>query len=143
MRGEQKSGWATLPIVGTLVLVSVLGIAPMPVMAASGDCHPPALCAVPPSVASSPVLGGMWVQIDGRTGHLETMVNPAIPPAVSRLISQNSRGLRVVERKSGRLSMALDGRFLRAMVAHLDDDGRVVTSCDSDLPGDVADEGKE
>jgi hypothetical protein len=95
------------------------------------------------SNAPSPVLGGMWVQIDGR-GRLGTMSNPAIPQAISRLISQNSRGLRVVERKSGRLSMALDGRFLRAMVAHVEDDGSVVTSCDSDLLlGAAVDEGKE
>jgi hypothetical protein len=143
MRGEQNSGWTSWPIVGTLVLLSVLGVAPAPLMAASGDCQPPALCAAAPSDAPSPVLGGMWVQIDGQ-GRLGTMSNPAIPQAISRLISQNSRGLRVVERKSGRLSMALDGRFLRAMVAHVEDDGSVVTSCDSDLLlGAAVDEGKE
>jgi hypothetical protein len=117
---------------------------PVPALAAgsgdAGSCHPPALCAAAPSDALPPALGGMWVQID-RSGHVVTSATPAVPPAISRLLSQNSRGLRVVERKSGRLSMALDGRFLRAMVAHVDDDGRVVTS-DSDLPV-VPAEGKE
>lgn len=130
MRSENKVGWASRLIVGTLALGGALVVAPA-AMAATGDaaCHPPALCA-PASL--TPALGGMWVQLDGRSGRLVPSVNPVVPPAISRLLSQNSRGLRVVERKSGRLSMALDGRFLRAMTAHVDADGHVVVSCDSD-----------
>jgi hypothetical protein len=136
MRGENQVGRASLLTVGTLVLLGVLGIAPVPAMAAgsgdAGSCHPPALCAAAPSGALPTALSGMWVQID-RSGQMVAPTNPTIPPAISRLLSQNSRGLRVVERKSGRLSMALDGRFLSAVVARVDDSGRVVTSCDADL----------
>jgi hypothetical protein len=132
MRGENQVGRASLLTVGTLVLLGVLGVMPVPAMAAgsgdAGSCHPPALCAA----ALPTALGGMWVQID-RSGRMVAPTNPTIPPAISRLLSQNSRGLRVVERKSGRLSMALDGRFLSAVVARVDDSGRVVTSCDADL----------
>jgi hypothetical protein len=144
MRGENQIGWAPRVAVGALALAGMLVMTAeaQADSSAAPSCRPEAvvaedafgICRAAPNETQWEGLGGMWVQID-RNGLLGVPgVEGKLPPSLSRLLNQSSRGLRVESRKSGRISMALNGRFLRAIVAHVDENGHVVTSCDSDLP---------
>jgi hypothetical protein len=145
MRGENQVGWAPRVAVGALALAGMLV---MTAEAHAGSSEAPScrseavvaaeepfgVCEEAPVEMQWEGLGGMWIQMD-RNGELVAPdAEGKMPASLSRLLSQNSRGLRVEARKSGRISMALNGRFLRAIVAHVDENGRVVTSCDPDLP---------
>lgn len=144
MRGENQVGWARVAV-GALALAGMLVIAPESHAGSSEapSCRSEAaaaaeasfeICDAAPAGMQWEGMGGMWVQMD-RNGRLAAPdAEGRIPASLNRLLSQSSRGLRVETRKSGRISMALNGKFLRAIVAHVDENGRVVTSCDPDLP---------
>jgi hypothetical protein len=153
MRGENRVGWVSRLAVGAVVVIGVVVVAPG-AYAGTGpgpSCRPgpapdvasaifaeaaaPEVVSVEPFAGPEAGLAGLWVQM-GRSGRLESpmAVEADLPPGIATMLSQNSRGLKLEQRKSGRTSMRLDGRFLRGTVAYIDANGHLVTSFDSDLP---------
>jgi hypothetical protein len=121
----------------------VFGLAP----GALADAEPNA--GAPPAAELEALPAGLAaMSVTSAAGAPGVVAAPAyMSPLLKRMLSQSSDGLAVVERKSGRLSLHLQGRFLRAVFATIDENGRVVTSCHGEaLPPAVAPadgEGKE
>ena len=101
-----------------------------------GGPSPDSLAAGSPASEFPVGSAALRVAIDPETGALVPDRNPvkSLDPDLQNMLSRSSAGLTEVHHPDGHVSVDLQGRFMSASVARLDDDGQVETTCVENAP---------
>ncbi len=81
--------------------------------------------------------GGMVIEIDPARGTIKEnpQLSDAMQEELARLVNTSSEGLTETTLRNGTVVVDLQGRFQSAVVATIDKDGNVHSSCVSSEPG--------
>ncbi|MFT7698207.1 MAG: hypothetical protein ACI8S7_000019 [Candidatus Krumholzibacteriia bacterium] len=118
-----------------LVACSTVAVVAMAVLLAPDRESPDSLIATPGTAA-------MRAAIDPETGELVTgpdalrLSNPTDADkaaAMENMLSRSTEGLEEVHHPDGRVSVHLQGRFMSASVARINEEGKVETLCTEDM----------
>jgi len=80
---------------------------------------------------AAPGAAALRVAIDAETGELAAAAarDKSTDDELAKMLSRSSRGLEPVHHQDGRVSVRLDGRFMSASVARINDDGDLERAC--------------
>jgi hypothetical protein len=138
---HRRARWSAFAIgaltgIVAIGLIVAAGTADQAVSPAVAESAPPADGSSTSQVTTTPGSAGMWAAIDPETGDLIPVpagtVTKARDAELARMLSRSTDGLEEVVLPDGSVMVDLQGRFMNASVATIDENGELQTSCVDD-----------